>query len=190
MLKFSTKRSDRRALLTGALKSGLAVITGAVAGGLKSSAKAQGEQPRASVLHVAINVANLERTTQFYSQVFGFKASSPITPDAQAARIFGLSDPIYIKALIMTLGNTRVLVRQFDNPKYDGPSRDLPVIYPGWGDIAMRVSDVDQIIADVRRYGGTVFENTRTIEGTPEKPGPEVVFVADPDGARIEIVSF
>lgn len=190
MLKLTTKGSNRRALLAGALKSVVAVIAGAIAGGLKSSANAQTEQPQASVLHVAMNVADLDRTTQFYSQVFGFKASPPITPDAQAARIFGLPNPLEIKALIMTLGNTRILVRQFDNPKYDGPARDLPVNYPGWGDIAMRVNDVEKIIADVRRFGGTVFENTRTIEGTPEKPGPEVVFIADPDGARVEIVSF
>jgi catechol 2,3-dioxygenase-like lactoylglutathione lyase family enzyme len=190
MQKTSTEEPRRRDLLAGALKSGLAVFVGAATGGLISSARAQAVQQNVSVLHVAINVADLERTTQFYTRVFGFKASPPITPDAQAARIFGLPDPIDIKALIMTLGNMRILVRQFDNPKYNGPPRDLPVIYPGWGDIALRVSDVEQIIDNVRRYGGTVFENTRTIEGTPEKPGPEVVFVADPDGARIEIVSF
>ena len=62
------------------------------------------------------------------------------------------------------------------------------MIYPGWGDNAIRVNNIEQVISDVRRLGGIVFENTGTVEGTPEKPGPEVVFVADPDGARIEVV--
>ena len=111
--------------MAGVLKSSLAVVAGAVAGGWKSGANAQTEPAHASVLHVAMNVANMERTTRFYTEVFGFKASPPITPNAQATRIFGLPKPPEIKAGTMRLGSTGLLIRQFDRPKYDGPTRDL-----------------------------------------------------------------
>ncbi len=187
---FSAAPPGRRAMLTNAIRSGLALAIGVIAGGAQSSAQAQTGQPQASILHIAINVADMERTTRFYTEAFGFTASPPITPDGQAARIFGLPTPIEVKARFLSLGSVRVLVRQFDKPKYAGPARDLPVIYPGWGDIALRVGDLEQVLGKVRRLGGTVLENTRTLEGTPDKPGPEVVFVTDPDGARVELVSF
>ncbi len=179
---------NRRSALGTALKSGLALIVGAIAGTAKSSTtNAQESSSEASVLHVAMNVTDMERTTRFYSEVFGFKAAPPIKPDNQAARIFGFPK-LDIQARYLRLGNLNVLIRQFDDPKYAGPKRDLPVNYPGWGDIALRVSDIEPVISATRRLGGTVYENTRTVEGTPEQPGPEVIFIADPDGARVEVV--
>ena len=188
--KLLALKSSRRYLLSSALKSGVAVIIGLTTSGSRSSAKTNDEQQPASMLHTAINVADIERTTRFYTGAFGFKASPPIKPDAQAARIYELPSPLEVKARILSLGHARLLVRQFDKPKYNGPARQLPVIYPGWGDIALRVRDLDQVLSNVRRLGGSVLEKSRTVEGTPEKPGPEVVFVLDPDGARIELVRF
>ncbi len=81
-LSQSAKDAHRRAILGGALKSGCALIASAIAGGWKSApASAQSEAPSNSVLHVAMNVADMERTTRFYTEVFGFKASPP-HPDA------------------------------------------------------------------------------------------------------------
>ena len=186
---FFAAPSGRRVMVKNIFKTSLTLAIGLVANGARSAA-AQSEQTQVSILHMAINVADMERTTRFYTEAFGFTASPPITPDAQAARIFDLPSPLEIKARILSLGSARLLIRQFDKPKYNGPARDLPVIYPGWGDIALRVSNMEDVLTKVRRLGGTVLENTRTVEGTPEKPGPEVVFVTDPDGARIELVSF
>ena len=188
--KLFSLKNDRRSLLSSALKSGAAVILGLVTSSSRSPAKTETEQPLVSMLHTAINVANIERTTRFYTGAFGFSASPLITPDAQAARIYELPSPLEVKARILSLGNARLLVRQFNKPKYNGPERNLTVIYPGWGDIALRVSELEQVLSNVRRLGGHVLENSRTVEGTPEKPGPEVVFVTDPDGARIELVNF
>ncbi len=189
---FSTAPPCRRTILKNSVKTSLAFVVGAIVGngGKPSGARAQSMDGQASILHIAMNVADLERTTRFYTEAFGFTASPPISPDAQAARIFGLPEPLEIKARIISLGTARILLRQFDKPSYTGPARDLPVTYPGWGDIALRIGNMDEVLAKVRRLGGTVLENTRTIEGTPQKRGPEVVFVTDPDGARVELVSF
>jgi catechol 2,3-dioxygenase-like lactoylglutathione lyase family enzyme len=175
--------------LGGALKSGCALIAGAIAGGWKSApASAQSEAPSNSVLHVAMNVADMERTTRFYTEVFGFFADiGAFKPDATSGKVFALGDNIALKVHSLRLGPVSILLRQFDDPKHVVESGYFPIHYLGLGNIAVRVADMDEAAAKVIEYGGKVEENTRALRAGV---GPLMMFASDPDGIRIDLLKF
>jgi catechol 2,3-dioxygenase-like lactoylglutathione lyase family enzyme len=51
--------------------------------------------------------------------------------------------------------------------------------------LSFLVSDLDGVLAKLRALGATVLDATR-LDGRGK--GPNAVFVADPDGTRIELV--
>jgi catechol 2,3-dioxygenase-like lactoylglutathione lyase family enzyme len=175
----------RAASLGGLLLGGLAVGRSAHAAAPKSG----GLLPPPSFLHVAINVSNMERSTAFYVEALGFEKLNDITPDAKANQIMGFPDT-EIKARQLRLpGGLTLLMREFVAPRYSGV-RDVPVMNKvALINFAIRVDNIDRVGKKVQELGGTVVTETRTREGTAEKPGPDVVFCFDPDGIRVELVA-
>lgn len=181
----------RRAFL-----GGIARLGGLLFGGLTLSRAAEatdapktgGLLPPPSFLHVAINVQDLERSTKFYVEALGFERLNDIKPDAKANKIMGFPDTD-IKARQLRLpGGLTLLMREFVAPRYSGV-RDVPAMNKvALINFAVRVDDIDRVGKKVTELGGTVVVETRTREGTPEKPGPDVVFCFDPDGIRTELV--
>jgi lactoylglutathione lyase len=53
----------------------------------------------------------------------------------------------------------------------------------GFTHLSFNVDNVDETIATLVQHGGTLVESTRTVNETGE-----IVFVADPDGTRIELM--
>jgi catechol 2,3-dioxygenase-like lactoylglutathione lyase family enzyme len=185
-----TQATARRSFLTrivqlgSALYGGLAVTRSAQA----ASAPKPGILPPPSFLHVAINVSNLEQATKFYTEALGFERLSEVKPDPKANQIMGFPETdIKARQLYLTGGLT-LLMREFVAPRYSGV-RDVPAMNKtALINFAVRVDDVDRVARKVTELGGTVVTETRTREGTPEKPGPDVVFCFDPDGIRVELV--
>jgi predicted enzyme related to lactoylglutathione lyase len=52
----------------------------------------------------------------------------------------------------------------------------------------VRVSDVDAAAAAVRKFGGSVFEHTRTRLTNPDGSSMDFVYCTDPDGVRLELM--
>lgn len=173
------------ARLGGLLFGGLALGRGAQAA---DAPKSGGLLPPPSFLHVAINVTDLERATRFYMEAFGFEKLSEVKPDGKANRIMGFPDTEIKARQLRLAGGLTLLMREFVAPRYSGV-RDVPAMNKtALINFAIRVDDVDRVAKIVESLGGTVVTETRTREGTAEKPGPDVVFCFDPDGIRVELV--
>lgn len=153
-----------------------------------ASSKSGGLLPPPSFLHIAINVSDIERATKFYVEALGFEILGDVKPDGKANQIMGFPDT-EIKARQLRLpGGLTLLMREFVAPRYSGV-RDVPAMNKvALINFAVRVDDIDRVAKLVHELGGTVVTETRTREGTDEKPGPDVVFCFDPDGIRTELV--
>jgi lactoylglutathione lyase len=57
----------------------------------------------------------------------------------------------------------------------------------GFTHLAVDVDDLEETIARLQTLGGTLINSTRTTFTSPEGT-LEVVFMADPDGVRVELV--
>jgi lactoylglutathione lyase len=188
---FVTHTTARRSFLTraaqlgGLLFGGLAVSRTAAAA---DAPKSGGLLPPPSFLHVAINVSDLERATKFYVEALGFEKLNDVKPDAKANQIMGFPETTIKARQLRLAGGLTLLMREFVAPRYTGV-RDVPAMNKAaLINFAVRVDDIDRVAKKVTELGGTVVTETRTREGTPGKPGPDVVFCFDPDGIRVELV--
>ena len=135
--------------------------------------------------NVGVTVANLEKSTKFYTEVFGYKA------DAKPTKIGAVLSPLMeVENLDLTIqyietgGPVRIELLYFGNPKSTGDGSRHPINTRGLSHWQIRVPNVNATVAKVKAAGGTVLENTRF--GKPD--APVAIFVLDPDGTRIELV--
>jgi lactoylglutathione lyase len=122
------------------------------------------------ILHTMLRVADLERSTRFYTDVMGMHVlRKRDVPDQKYTLVFvGYGDEAHGAVLELTYN-------------YGVDHYDLGTAF---GHIAIEVADAAAACDDVRAKGGTV-----TREAGPVKGGTTVIaFVADPDGYKIELI--
>ena len=122
------------------------------------------EAPR--IVHVSLRVRDLETSTRFYQQIFGFRRLADSQSKDHASR--HLTDGVIDLALIEYAG---------DRGRADCPT---PGAAPGIHHFGVAVADLDASIRRVREAGGNIL--------TP--PGDIPVKFRDPDGAICELVPF
>lgn len=130
----------------------------------ETSARAQGRaQAAASMDHVAISVADLARSVEFYTTLFGFKEVAAPVPNA--------------RWLTMANGVTLHIVG----------NRTAPSEHSRWDHLALRIADMDALIARLgaRRVAWTNMAGGRTPQVRAD--GVRQIFVQDPDGYWIEV---
>jgi lactoylglutathione lyase len=122
------------------------------------------------ILHTMLRVGNLQRSTDFYTQVLGMKLlRSTDRPDQQYSLAFvgyGSEDSNAVLELTYNYG-----VEQYD-------------LGSAYGHIAIEVADAYQACERIQAAGGKV-----TRPAGPVKGGSTVIaFVEDPDGYKIELI--
>lgn len=167
------------------------ILGGTVAAGLVGLVKARpaaaADAPVAVPMlrNVGIAVADLEKSTKFYTEVFGFKADpKPMKIGAVLSPLMEVENLDLTIQYIETGSPVRIELLYFGNPKSTGDGSRHPINTRGLSHWQIRVPDVNATVAKVKAAGGTVLENTRF--GKPE--APVAIFVLDPDGTRIEVV--
>jgi catechol 2,3-dioxygenase-like lactoylglutathione lyase family enzyme len=133
--------------------------------------------------HLGICVADLDRSLRFYGEGLGFVADGRYDVDQPIAEIDG---PARVTLHFLRQGGMRLELLCFANPPAFGrpPSVRNQI---GPTHLSFVVDDVDAAAAHLVSHGGAIVEGTRTPETVTT--GPRIVFVADPDGTRIELVS-
>ncbi len=122
------------------------------------------ETPR--IVHVSLRVRDLEASTRFYREVFGFRVVGDATSKDHVSR--HLTDDRVDMALMEYGG---------DRDRADYP---LPGAVPGLHHFGVAVDDLEAWTRRVREAGGQVL--------TP--PGEVPVKFRDPDGTICELVPF
>ncbi len=142
------------------------------------------EKPAPS--HIGLCVTNLERSLRFYCDGLGFETAEGYTLDTEMlpdlARSLEVDAPVAVTSQFIVLGTTKIELLSYEQPTPRGmPSASRGQL--GFTHLSFYVDDVDVTAAVLVALGGTVIESTRA------NLGVDLVFLSDPDGARIELMS-
>lgn len=130
--------------------------------------------------HLGYCVRDGERSRRFYEKALGFAFDGELIAESdEAAKRMRLAPPLRVRAIYLKSGDFLLELLAYDNPPLL-PGRDKPLNEPGLTHMSLTVDDLAATEALVRAHGGSVLEDTR---------GPEKVWIADPDGQRIELLT-
>ncbi len=122
------------------------------------------------ILHTMLRVGNLEKSIQFYTEVF----------DMQLIRRKDYPDGKFTLAFVgygKESENTVIeLTHNWDTDHYD--------LGNGYGHIALEVEDVYEAVERIRERGGKIIR-----DAGPMNAGTTIIaFVEDPDGYQVELI--
>jgi lactoylglutathione lyase len=140
--------------------------------------------PIQCMAYVAIRVADLERARRFYRDGLGFAELSrlEVSGGSPTARLLGL-DELEVSALFLERDGTRLELQQLALPA--GRALPAPRAQLGLSHLALRVQDLDAVVASLVVAGGRVLEESRFARADLRS---RVVVLEDPDGTRVELI--
>jgi catechol 2,3-dioxygenase-like lactoylglutathione lyase family enzyme len=135
--------------------------------------------------HLGLCVSDLDRSIRFYCDGLGFERAESYELDSSAAegldRALEVPGRAVLRSQYIAYGDLRIELLYFSSPQPIGePSAHRN--QRGLTHLAFYVDDVDAAAAHLSAHGGTIIDSTRT------KPGIDIVFLADPDGTRVELM--
>lgn len=132
--------------------------------------------------HLGICVADIDRSLAFYTQVLGFVEIGRFRDEhGYSSPLLELAD-VRMEAVYLERDGWRIELLCFAQPPALGDGGRRPVNQLGLTHLSFVVEDLDAVLAAVRRYGGTVVEETRM------EMRVVAIFVTDPDGTRLELI--
>ena len=137
-----------------------------------------------SVSHVGICVSDLERSLRFYCQGLGFTAAERHDIGNEFADTLEVPRDVVLASQFIRREGLSIELLHYESPGATGrpaPSRNQL----GLTHLSFIVPDLDAAAARLEECGGTVVESTRT-----KGDGIYLLFVADPDGTRVELMQF
>jgi len=145
-----------------------------------------GTNTSAQTSHIGLCVTDLQRSLRFYCEGLGFE--KVLTYDLDDTMLPGLgsglevSSPVSVTSQFIELGGLKIELLGYTSPTPTGsPSSSRGTV--GLTHMSFYVDDVDVAAARLVECGGTIIESTRVSLGI------EIVFLSDPDGARVELMS-
>jgi glyoxylase I family protein len=142
--------------------------------------------PAVRFSHIGLCVADLDRSVRFYCDGLGFAPAEAYDLDDRAlpglAGALEVASPVSLRSQMITNGALKVELLAYATPPVVGsPSTSRGT--RGLTHLAFVVSDVDATARRLVELGGTV------VDGTDADLGIRLVFVADPDGTRVELLT-
>jgi lactoylglutathione lyase len=139
--------------------------------------------PRPS--HLGLCVSDLDATMRFYCEGLGFAAAERFDLDDEMLPGLGASlevpGQVAVASQFIRLGDMAIELLHYSSPDATGaPSTSRGQL--GLTHLAFHVDDLESSLARAIEHGGTLLESTRGSLGV------ELVFLADPDGTRVELM--
>ena len=132
--------------------------------------------------HVGLCVSDLERSRRFYVDGLGFRDFASFEIDSTLAE---MSEPADLTSCFVEKDGLRLELLYFRSPRPTGtPSARRTQL--GLTHLSFVVDDVDATAAGLVDYGGTIIEGTRSGDDDPDVV--QIIFLADPDGTRVELM--
>lgn len=135
--------------------------------------------------HVGLCVSDLDRSLHFYCDGLGFERSDGYDLDSTASP--GLDAALEVpgravlRSQMIVLEGLTVELLHYTSPASEGrPSARRN--QAGLTHLSFWVDDLDSAAERLEKCGGTLLPSTR------QSLGVELVFVADPDGTRVELM--
>jgi catechol 2,3-dioxygenase-like lactoylglutathione lyase family enzyme len=136
--------------------------------------------------HVGLCVSDLDASVRFWCDGLGFERaehyelSSDAVPGLDAS--LEVPAPVVLRSQMITNGAMKIELLAYASPGVDGTPASRRN-QRGLTHVSFWVDDVDAVAARLVDRGGTLLPDTRT------SPGIDLVFVADPDGTRVELMA-
>lgn len=138
--------------------------------------------------HVGVAVTDLERSVRFYSDVFGFAQLYQLDfNDDEVAATMEQSGAF--RSAMLIRDDVRVELLQWVDVPTTGSGERKPMTELGFTHLSFRVDDVHELTAAVLAAGGAVHPQTLTFLGAEGSPQTGLLYLTDPDGTRIEVMS-
>ena len=137
-------------------------------------------------LHIGLCVRDVDRSLRFYCDGLGFERAQHYELDDTMFdgldRALEVAAPVSLRSQMITRGVWKIELLGFGRPAVTGaPSHARNTL--GFTHLSLDVDDVDVVATRLVELGGTILEPTRA------RLGFDVLFVADPDGTRIELMA-
>ena len=136
--------------------------------------------------HVALTVSDLAASIRFYREGLGFEEGPTFVSGDETAAVSEVEPPVKMTMQYLTKGGLRVGLAGWETPSVQGePSQHRN--QRGLTHLSFEVDDVAGTEARLVELGGSSIPGARvTLGRAPVEI--TVVFVADPDGTRIELL--
>ncbi len=143
------------------------------------------DKPSLRASHVGLCVSDLERSLRFYCDGLGFDLAERF--DLDSGSLPGLGSSLEVEGRVVVtsqfirLPGMAIELLHYDEPDPVGaPSSSRASL--GLTHMAFHVDDLERWTARAVEHGGSVLESTRA------NLGVDLVFLADPDGNRVELM--
>ncbi|GAB2825802.1 MULTISPECIES: VOC family protein [Streptomyces] len=132
--------------------------------------------------HVGLCVSDLGKSLRFYCEGLGFAKIMEYDLDEQIPEV---DAPCSLTSTFLQKDGFRVELLSYRQPGVIGapPTRRNHL---GMTHLSFFADDIDAAAEALSEFGGTLVPDTRAGLGDPD--APQFVFVADPDGNRIELM--
>ena len=136
--------------------------------------------------HFGICVCDLDRSLRFFCDGLGFEPAEGFELDSTAAagleRSLEVPGPVRIMSQFIQNDTMKIELLHFFEPGVGGtPSATRNQV--GMTHLSFYVDDLDAATEHLVDCGATV------VEGTRASPGIDLLFLADPDGVRVELMA-
>lgn len=135
--------------------------------------------------HLGLCVSDRDAAMRFWCDGLGFEVAEHY--DLTDELIPGLAEalevrkPVTVRSQMIRLGDLKIEVLSYENPAVTGtPSSSRGAL--GYTHLSFLHPSIDDFSDHLVAHGGTILKETR------QNVGIEVVFLADPDGTRIELM--
>jgi lactoylglutathione lyase len=133
--------------------------------------------------HIALRVTDVEQSLRFYQDGLGFREVSRVDVEGAPTALMLDAPEARLRAIFLERDGTMLELQEL--ALTDGRELVMPEIGLGWSHIGLRVDDVEKVASTLCALGGRIIESSRYSD--PEL-GSRVLFVSDPDGARVELI--
>jgi glyoxylase I family protein len=132
--------------------------------------------------HLGVCVSDLDRALRFWVDGLGFEVFARFDLTRQIAEV---DPPVDVTSLFIQRQALRLELLHYRSPGVIGhPSTRRNHL--GLTHLSLIVDDVDAAAAHLEQFGGAIVEGTRS--GADDPDGVQIIFVADPDGTRVELM--
>jgi catechol 2,3-dioxygenase-like lactoylglutathione lyase family enzyme len=136
--------------------------------------------------HVGICVTDLERSLRFWCDGLGFESTRVLKAGTEWSGSLEMEGEVQFTAQFIEKGGFTFELLHYDIPGTIGQASSQRN-QVGLTHLALYVDDLDEAIARLESFGGSVIPSSRTASNTADVKG-ELVVLAGPDGERIELI--
>jgi catechol 2,3-dioxygenase-like lactoylglutathione lyase family enzyme len=141
-----------------------------------------------SVSHIGLCVSDLDRSMRVYCEGLGFEPAERYDIGDEVAHTLEVPTGVQLVSQMIVRDGFKIELLGWVSPPVEGtPSTQRNQL--GITHLSFTVDEIAPVEARLVELGCTVLEPTRTAIGFPGGR-TELLFLADPDGTRLELMAF